>query len=805
MSISKYITLSTILVVTLALALVVNTYGVELQELTISKNLTVSTWKDITFSATDTLKLYIPPGVYGEFKVKVIAENPGSSDAGIKVSADCLNKPSVEFVVPAGGSASGELVFEIPTPATSYIICTLTANVSNVTGIGITQMIVPNSIKVSYNETHFILSYDLFTIPYIEVGGEIKYFDGWLVDIVLGSPASGYTLTTMLNASATATFSDSKITLNSISIETDKFRLNITDTYPYTGRNLGSVTVTLTINQKTLNLIIHPKYDVEISSATWVEPKTTQFETIDGQAVSIAILRAPAKVYDSAGNSYKINFTISKIIYVEGLPSYTLSEAYVDGYNLTYLANIVPANGTTIKVFALIETASGWFEPAYVEVPIIVRPINVTFTPPKPTRDLTGFPTLEFKLVSGSKVLDGRYIEIDVVGNGKTIHKFIFDVFYAATVTAGSKSKYINVTSLYPINDSVIETDTSGDVPLVNITLIAYYDKPYDEAEFALFVPGAGGSDLTLSVAKVVPIEANVKYEVYKSVDYVDVYVLVNKKPNGNYRAVKVPVGIGSTMLTPGIYRLTVPIDFNATIWTLDVSALIEVFVRFVDGKIAKGVNVDLYRDTTKILSTVTDEIGRVVIDPYYGSYKVEAWLLYEGSKVSVSKTFVLDDDKEIMLTLPIPKPKPTIQSVVLSIPSRVEVNKTVNAIVSVRVAPIPEEPIMYSGTLTCSGPTPISRVFNVTLLAGQSETSEVIPIIFTKEGTYTCIAIVSKVTSSKVVVEVVKPSPAMIFPERPAWFNYLIILIMVLVVIALIAAIIRLLTPRERIHVVKW
>ena len=214
MSISKYITLSTILVVTLALALVVNTYGVELQELTISKNLTVSTWKDVTFSATDTLKLYIPPGVYGEFKVKVIAENPGSSDAGIKVSADCLNKPSVEFVVPAGGSASGELVFEIPTPATSYIICTLTANVSNITGIGINAMTILNTIKMLYNETHVILSYDLFTIPYVDVGGTIYYFTDWLVDIVIGSPASGYTLTTMLNASASATFSDSKITLN---------------------------------------------------------------------------------------------------------------------------------------------------------------------------------------------------------------------------------------------------------------------------------------------------------------------------------------------------------------------------------------------------------------------------------------------------------------------------------------------------------------------------------------------------------------------------------------------------------------
>ena len=800
--------LTTILTIILVITIIsTSVYAIELQEIKFNQNLTISTWEDVTFTATNTITLYIPPGVIGNVVVKVIATNPGSSDAGIKVNADCLNKPSTEFTVPAGSSASSDLTFEIPTIPTSYIICTITANVTNLTGIGIKSMNVPIEIIEKYNETHVILQYKLFTIPYLEIGSSINYFTKWLIDIVIGTPASGYTLTTLLNATGIASFSDSKITLNSIKVLTDRIRLNITDTYPYTGRYLGDVNVTLTINQKTLNLIIHPVQDVKINSATWIEPKSTQVEVIDGANVSIAILKAPAKVYDSTGTAYKINFTISKIVHTLNLVNIKLIEKYVNGYNLTYLTTLIPKNETEIAILALINTSKYWYEPAYVKIKFITRPLNVTFNPIEVIGNVTGFPKLEFKLINNKKLIDGKYIKINVVSSGKVVHTFKIECAYIATVTASTKNKYINVTSTYPIKDVDIVTDTTKDIPFINITLLGYYGKPFDDIHMVFFIPGADTSDMSISYTKIVPIEVQLKVEVYKfGVDNVHIYVLTDKKPNGVYRSVKVPIGIGSTTVMQGIYKLTMPVSsFNATLWTVDVNALIDVYVKFADGNVAKGVYVDLYQDSTKILSTVTDELGKVSIDPYYGSYKVEAWMLYKGSKVSVSQLFVLDNDKSFTLTLRIAKPIPEVQSVSLAIPSKVEVNKTVMASVEVVVAPIPENPITFIGTLTCSGPNVISKKFNITLLTGQSKSSIAIPLVFPKEGTYTCIASVNNIASPTVIVEVYKPAPAILFPELSPLANYLILAFAIVLLILLVIIAYRLLKPREKVHFVKW
>jgi len=769
-----------------------------------------------TFSATGSLVIYIPPGAYGKINVTVQATNPGSTAADITVTAQCANTPSVTFSVPAGSSATGTLTIIIPTPPTSYVACSISATVPNITGVKLSFM-YDTDVEMSYNTTHVIYDLSLFTEPYIVIGTNYYYFDKY--NVTLGRYG-----TTLVNATFIVNFTDTYVTLSRV-IAGSALIVEIDNTYHYTGRYLGEMKITAKINEKTANLMFLP---VAISPSSTEAPKlvttplTEKVVLASGEEVKIGI-PSPLTVIDSSGASKTVNLTgivrVDELSVPTGMSKLTMSNITVGTYNVYLLASGIPKNESTISVLALVNI-SNWYEPIYASVEIIDRYLNVT-TLWTQGEDVGKFVKLTFAALGTAKELvrhdenftayvslvkpptdiAARYVTytlpeasnfliIRVSCEGKPVYDYVYYVGYVSMVDrAGNVIKYyLNVTDAAPVADSSVTATLSGTVPKLTVTLNDYYDVVAN-THAALFVPAYGTSVMTQTVSVVAPIRF-VYTPIVKVSGLSTVYIYVitdNKEYSKQPRTLVAPTGVTASKISDHCYMIAIPTTYNATPLTFDLSADLAIKVTWNDGSPAKGIVVEVWRGSNLIYRGATDANGMIIVDPTYDSYTVK--VIYSGENIVTRTISALTDDLELSIELPVPPPKLEITQVLISAPSKVYAGQEFTMVVTVYTNQPADKTVSLSGIVTCVGPETKTATVMVTIDKGSTVGRGVVKMTLTKLGTYTCWAEVQGVKSINTVqIEVVsKPTATILGMPLPTFIMYIFLAAVIIILIVFV------------------
>jgi len=814
---SRLTTLAIVIAFALVATLIVHAHAIEYTK-TFSTSVKVLSSNE-TFSATGSIGIAFIS--YPKAYVIVGVTNPGSSTASATVSIDCLNKPSITIDVSGGSTAYAKLELTIPSPPSQYIECTVSVDPPNATSIGI-EIYYPTDVSLTFNETHAIYKFDLFTEPYYILGGSNKYFSYFLVYPVYGSPPSGYSIVANLNTTLVTSYTDTAVSENSKSITTSGIALNITDTMPATGRYLGSVTLTMTIPES-INLVIMPYYDKFVSSADIVHTKISYVDVLEGETIEIGIINK-STVYNSAGTGYYFNFSYIEIIKKPENLTDILKNNTISSYDIYEISYGKIKNGTVITIYAFVNSSlasNNWIEPVKQSVIVYTRNVNACVKLPKAVIEPgSEFPSIAYSSHAGTYKIEGDYICMiapvvstslakpvyglkDNVGEGiwvnvavlnTIVHSFVLETYYVATVnTTGHKEAYINATPVGMFKDvNVVSTDTTKDMPFINATAYAYYSKVYETSHIVVYAPGVGGGEVDISLAHVVPIEASATVTFKKTATYYKFIVITDKKPNGVDRSVKSESGIGVSKVTTGTYIINVPFDYNYTAFTIDVNALLKILVTWSDGSPAPGINVEV----ENVMKTITDSNGIAELDPYYGTYHVRAYLVIDTIPIEKATDVVLDDDKSITLTLPIPPPPVKVSEVTLEVEkTEAIVNESITFWVTVKLDKKPDKAIEYGGKLMCiheTGYTPPEKIFTVKFEKGEIE--KVIPIqyAFSKPGEWRCKAYVGGVGSNTVKIIVKSPgaaAAASIGEFFTQYGIYILLIILLIVIIVLIVA----------------
>ena len=785
-----------------------------------------------TFSATGSIGIAFIS--YPKAYVIVGVTNPGTTTASATVSIDCLNKPSTTIDVPGGSTVYAKLELTIPSPPSQYIVCTVSVNPPNATVIGL-ELYYPTTVELTFNETHAIYKLDLFTEPYYILGGVNKYFSYFLVYPVYGSPPSGYSIIANLNSTLTTTYTDSGVSENSKAISPSGIVLNITDTLPATGRYLGSVTITMTIPES-INLAIMPYYNKFVSTADIVNAKIKYVDVLDGETIEIAIINKSI-VYDNAGNSYYFNFSYIEILKKPNSLTNILKNNTISGYDVYEVGYGKLANGTTITIYAFVNSSlasNNWIEPVKQSVVVYTRYVNACIKIPSPViKPGSEFPAISYSSHAGTYKTVGDYICMlapvvstklassiyglaDDVGEGiwlnvavlnTIVHSYVLETYYVATVdTAGTKNAFINATPVGMFKDiDVVATDTTGVTPFINATAYAWFGKVHENSHIVIYAPGVGSGEVLITTSHVVPIEASVTITFKKIAPYYKFIVITDKKPNGVDRVVKVPSGIGVSKVTTGTYVITVPFDYNYTTFTIDVNALLKVLVTWADGSPASGVNVEV----ENVVKTVTDENGIAQIDPYYGTYHVRAYFIIGTTPYETATDVVLDNDKVVTLSLPIPKPIAKPISVELTPElTTVVANRSFTMWISVKLNMKPDTAISYGGVIYCvheSGYKEPEVTFTIKFDKGEQEVTVPVPYTVHKVGEYVCKARVADVYSSPVKITARSASAAAAASIAEIFTQYGIYILLLFIIIILIVVIVKLAKGSRRIRVTAW
>lgn len=765
-----------------------------------------------TFTATKSLVLYIPPGAYGKINVTVQATNPGTSSAGILVSAQCANAPSVAFKVPAGGSATGVLTIIIPSPPTSYVACTITANVTNVTGIALTFR-YDTDISMTYNTTTVEYTLNLFTEPYFVIGTSYYFFDTYTIYLA----RSG---TTLVNATFSAKFSDSYVSLVSISTG-NNITVEIRNTYHYTGRYLGKMTLIAKINEKTANIMFLP---LTVKPSSTELPKLVALPTVDdvfvaqGQELELGIA-TPLKVVKGT-TWYTVPISNVEII-EKSIPSGMTAKSGtldVGSYKLYLLAVGVPKNDTTVSVLAL-ANVSDWFEPIVAQYRIITKPINVTvvysvgtgvdkfarvvFKPLGLERYVKQYSTNYTALVSLVKPPSdlkslylstslepySGYLIIRAECEGAPLYDYVYHVAYVETVgKSGTVSQYVNVTNAVKVPDSSASVTVVDHVPQVKITLNDYYSEV--TRHVALFVPAYEPSTfLRQEISVVAPIRF-VYEPIFKTgtVDHAYLFAIVDDKPySGMVRKLEAPSGVAVTKVSKHCYMIEIPLSLNATPLTFDLTADLAVKVTYNNGQPASGIIVEVWQGSQLVFRGTTNSHGIVVIDPTYGTYTVR--VIYGNGNMISRQINVLDDDVELSIELPVPPPSLKISQVLVSGPSTVTAGEPFNIVVTVYTNIAPTHTVTLTGAVTCSGPTTVTRTVYVTVDKGSTVGRGMVRMVLDKAGQYTCWAEVQGVKSINTLQITVTTRPTATILGIPLPYLAFIIIIIAIAVAMLVMA----------------
>lgn len=804
------------LVAVTALAALVNA-----QEYTYSYRTIVSvTTSYETFAPTGAVDVYFM--AYPKAVITVIASNPGTSAAGIKITWDCLGGGSATFTVPAGGVASYPIVLNIPSPPTSYIACHITANVSNITGIGLVMFYEAN-VRLLYNKTTATYVVPLFTEPYYAVGGVNRYFRFFLVYPVHGVPPSGYSVLLNLNTSLSTSYSDSAIVENSKSLTQYGIMLNITDTAAATGRYLGEVNITYRL-PRSINLVITPVRDRFISGADLVAENVSKIYVLMGEHYLVAL---PNKsIVFSGSTPYYVNYSVVKIISVEPRLNMVEKESSIGGVNVYEIGTGVFSRVTRLEVLALVRdvlAGSTWYEPVFMNVTVVPVPVTVNVTYPSvslfrnvtyvPAGAVSGIVRKNNTFTANVTVVDlssynvyyvkphDEGIVVRALIDKVDIVDYALALYYVATESrSGTIVPYINATDIAPVKQfSSIITSVRDGVPIVNLTLIATGGK---YGHIAFYVP----YNVKLSVTKIAPIRSSVTLEAPVDLGSFRMIVETDALPNGHVRTLRTPSDVSVSSLMPGVYVIDVPFTYNATPFLVDTDALLVVKVTWLDGSPAAGITVSLYRGSTLVAQTVTDRDGVAVFYPFYDVYLVKACTTVHGVPVTTSRDVTLSDDTVLTLQMPINKPKPEVMTVTITAPATAYVNKSFIVLVTSRLNIAPDSEVRFSGKLTCVGPVTVEKTFTVTFNKGQVETTVPVKVALPKTGVYTCSAAVGGVTSNTAVVTAKPYNAVTALIENMPLLHAILVILAIIVLLAIVGFVVgwlyRRRTPSLRIRI---
>ena len=807
------IALTLMLVAVTALAALVNAQEYTYSYKTIVKVATANE----TFPATGAVDVYFM--AYPKARIIVTATNPGTSSASITISWDCLGGGSATFTVPAGGSASYAIDLSVPSPPTSYIACHITASVPNITGIGLV-LYYESSVVLSYNKTTATYTVSLFTEPYYAVGGVNKYFSYFLVYPVYGNPPSGYSTMLNLGASLTTSYSDTAVVENGKSISTGGIMLNITDTAAATGRYLGEVNLTFTL-PRSINLIIAPEKDAFIGGASRVASNVSKVYVLLGEHYIVALPNM--SIVFSGATPYYVNYTIARLDVKPSLAEPSEASATIDGVKVYKLGVTEFSKETRLEVLALVKdilAGNTWYEPVFMNVTVVPVPVTVNVTYPEvslfrnvtyvPAGAVSGIVRKNNTFTANVTVVDLSSYNVYYVkphDEGVVVRALIDKVdivdyalalYYVATESnSGIIVPFINATDIAPIKQfSSIVTSVKDGVPVVNLTLIASGGK---YGHIAFYVP----YDVKLSVTEIAPIRSSVMLEAPVDLGSFRMIVETDALPNGHVRMLRTPSAVAVSSLMPGVYVVDVPFTYNATPFLVDTDALLVVKVTWLDGSPAAGITVSLYRGSTLVAQTVTDNDGIAVFYPFYDVYLVKAGTTVHGVPVTTSRDVTLSDDTVLTLQMPINKPKPEVMTVTITAPATAYVNKSFIVLVTSRLNIAPDSEVRFIGKLTCVGPVTVEKTFTVTFSKGQVETTVPVKVSLPKTGVYTCSASVGGVTSNTAVVTV-KPYNAVtaLIENIPVLYIVAIIIGIVLAITAIIYLVRNMSAPRLRIRI---
>lgn len=746
-----------------------------------------------TFSATDTVTIAFI--AYPRAVVYVTLTNPGSSDASATVSIDCLNKPSVTVTVPAGGTATAELELTIPTPQTNYIVCTVTADVPNITGIKL-EFYYLATVELLYNETYILYKVPLFTEPYYVLGSATKYFAYFLVYPVYGSPPSGYTVTVLVNASSIATsYSDSGVSENGKAVTASGLLLNITDTLPATGRVLGHVNISASVPR--IGVVVAPEYWPAFLLAP---PNITKIVTAEGETLFVYLSNMTEVL--SGTSPLKYNMTLVRLDRLSGIVE-ARANATLDGVPATRLGYVKPNGTVDISLLALVRSLvaeNTWLEPVVYSAEINITKVVLNVTVPEtvtafginvavPNATLVNKTNTSIVVLTGvGPVVTGAPYQVDKVGSGLNVEVYLGEVllyrlpvetYYVALFDpAGNMKAYVNVTvpTSVKLADVAYRVEADGQLNITLTLVMAIANVTHG----LVIAPG----DVQLAVTEELPIRLAVNLTVLGTADTLYVFMSVDEKPwVRTYRGIVVPGDVTAEKIANGVYLLKLPAAYNASVWKLNMTAALRTCVTWLGGEPAVGVYVMLYDAAGKLLSSaITDETGCAVIDPVAGTYTVRA-VAYVGDRtyMTPSETVIINDDTEVALRFSVPKPVPPIEEIRLTAPSRVKPGEDIVFAVSVVLKYEALEDMKFNGYVKCTGPTEIGPVgFTIVVpKSAKAGTAIVKAKAPTAEGQYLCIARVMDYSSEPVTLQVVKVTPeeAILMQNIATWVIALVAL----------------------------